>query len=76
MVARTPRGLRATAEIHADRASWAADGDGGDEAGEPPAPGRLYVIDLAGSERAADSKDHSKERMEETKVGRGVVGGR
>ena len=31
-------------------------------------PGILYVIDLAGSERAADSKDHSKERMEETKA--------
>jgi len=32
-----------------------------------PSPGRLYIIDLAGSERAADSKDHSKQRMEETK---------
>jgi len=31
-------------------------------------PGVLYVIDLAGSERAADSKDHSKERMDETKA--------
>ena len=31
-------------------------------------PGVLYVIDLAGSERAADSKDHSKQRMEETKA--------
>ena len=26
-----------------------------------------YVIDLAGSERAADSKRHSKARMDETK---------
>jgi len=32
-----------------------------------PADGTLYVIDLAGSERAADSKGHSKERMDETK---------
>ena len=31
-------------------------------------PGLLYVIDLAGSERAADSKDHSKQRMDETKA--------
>jgi len=31
-------------------------------------PGRLYIIDLAGSERAADSKEHSKARMEETKA--------
>lgn len=30
--------------------------------------GSLYVIDLAGSERAADSKDHDKERMAETKA--------
>ena len=29
--------------------------------------GKLYIIDLAGSERAKDSKDHSKERMAETK---------
>lgn len=33
-----------------------------------PAPGVLYIIDLAGSERLADSKDHSDERMEETKA--------
>lgn len=32
-----------------------------------PSPGRLYIIDLAGSERAADSKEHTKQRMEETK---------
>jgi kinesin family protein 2/24 len=32
-----------------------------------PADGVLYVIDLAGSERAADSKGHTKERMDETK---------
>lgn len=31
-------------------------------------PGRLYIIDLAGSERAADSKEHSKARMDETKA--------
>jgi hypothetical protein len=31
------------------------------------AHGVLYVIDLAGSERAADTAGHSKERMEETK---------
>jgi len=30
--------------------------------------GKLYVIDLAGSERAADSKDHDKQRLEETKA--------
>merc|ERR1719183_853433 len=29
--------------------------------------GRLYIIDLAGSEGAKDVKGHSKERMEETK---------
>lgn len=29
-----------------------------------PAHGVLYIIDLAGSERAADSTNHSKERME------------
>lgn len=29
--------------------------------------GTLYVIDLAGSESAKDSKDHDKERMKETK---------
>jgi len=33
-----------------------------------PKPGVLLVIDLAGSERAADSKDHNKERLEETKA--------
>ena len=33
-----------------------------------PKPGVLLVIDLAGSERAADSKGHSKERLEETKA--------
>ena len=30
--------------------------------------GKLYVIDLAGSERAADSKDHDQQRIEETKA--------
>lgn len=30
--------------------------------------GELYIIDLAGSERAADSANHSKERMAETKA--------
>ncbi|KAJ1461526.1 P-loop containing nucleoside triphosphate hydrolase protein [Pelagophyceae sp. CCMP2097] len=30
--------------------------------------GRLYIIDLAGSERAADSKDHDKKRLDETKA--------
>lgn len=30
--------------------------------------GQLYIIDLAGSERAADSANHSKERMAETKA--------
>lgn len=30
--------------------------------------GQLYIIDLAGSERAADSANHSKERMSETKA--------
>lgn len=29
--------------------------------------GRLYIIDLAGSERASDSKNHDKARMAETK---------
>jgi kinesin family protein 2/24 len=38
--------------------------DGPDTA---PTDGVLYVIDLAGSERAADSAGHSKERMSETK---------
>ena len=33
-----------------------------------PTPGVLYVIDLAGSERMVDSKNHSDERMEETKA--------
>lgn len=33
-----------------------------------PSPGVLYVIDLAGSERLADSKNHNDERMEETKA--------
>ena len=33
-----------------------------------PRPGVLYVIDLAGSERSADSANHSKERMDETKA--------
>ena len=33
-----------------------------------PKPGVLLVIDLAGSERAADSKGHTKERLEETKA--------
>lgn len=33
-----------------------------------PRPGVLYVIDLAGSERASDSANHSKERMDETKA--------
>lgn len=33
-----------------------------------PAPGVLYVIDLAGSERMADSKLHDAERLEETKA--------
>jgi len=39
-----------------------------DESLPRPAPGVLYVIDLAGSERLADSKNHSDERMEETKA--------
>ncbi|GMH96320.1 hypothetical protein TrVE_jg3726 [Triparma verrucosa] len=30
--------------------------------------GKLYIIDLAGSERAADSKNHDKVRMAETKA--------
>lgn len=30
--------------------------------------GFLYVIDLAGSERSADTKEHDKERMNETKA--------
>ena len=30
--------------------------------------GRLYIIDLAGSERSADSKNHDKARMAETKA--------
>jgi hypothetical protein len=30
--------------------------------------GKLYVIDLAGSERNDDSKQHSKQRMDETKA--------
>ena len=30
--------------------------------------GKLYVIDLAGSERAADSKGHDKVRLDETKA--------
>lgn len=33
-----------------------------------PQPGVLYVIDLAGSERMADSKNHSDKRLEETKA--------
>jgi len=33
-----------------------------------PAAGRLYIIDLAGSERIADSKNHTNSRMEETKA--------
>ena len=36
-------------------------------AANAPAAGKLYIIDLAGSERAADSKNHSKERLAETK---------
>lgn len=36
--------------------------------GVSPAPGVLYIIDLAGSERLADSKGHSDVRMEETKA--------
>jgi hypothetical protein len=46
------------------------EGGGGGESGvvaAGPAEGRLYVIDLAGSERAADSKKHDKARMDETK---------
>ena len=35
---------------------------------QAPRPGVLMVIDLAGSERAADSKGHDKARMEETKA--------
>lgn len=35
---------------------------------EGPAEGVLYIIDLAGSERASDSKNHEKDRMEETKA--------
>lgn len=31
-------------------------------------PGRLYIIDLAGSERLADSKNHSDSRLDETKA--------
>jgi hypothetical protein len=31
-------------------------------------PGRLYIIDLAGSERLADSKNHSDTRLDETKA--------
>jgi len=33
-----------------------------------PRPGVLMVIDLAGSERAADSKGHDKKRMDETRA--------
>jgi kinesin family protein 2/24 len=35
--------------------------------GEGPAPGVLYIIDLAGSERAADSRTHDASRMRETR---------
>jgi len=42
-------------------------GHPGYDKGEGPHHGTIYVIDLAGSERAADSKNHSKERMAETK---------
>lgn len=35
----------------------------GGDLGAVPTEGRLYVIDLAGSERAADSKGHTKARM-------------
>lgn len=35
---------------------------------EAPRAGVLMVIDLAGSERAADSKGHDKKRMDETKA--------
>ena len=34
---------------------------------ETSVEGTLYVIDLAGSESAKDSKDHDKTRMKETK---------
>jgi kinesin family protein 2/24 len=40
----------------------------GSVSGVSPAPGVLYIIDLAGSERLADSKGHSDARMEETKA--------
>lgn len=39
----------------------------GFEPGTGPADGMLYIIDLAGSERADDSKGHSKALMDETK---------
>ena len=35
---------------------------------DAPRPGVLMMIDLAGSERAADSRGHDKKRMEETKA--------
>ena len=51
------------------RVSTTTTAGGGVVEGAPtPAPGVLYVIDLAGSERLADSKNHSDERMEETKA--------
>jgi len=39
----------------------------GFDAGQGPADGLLYIIDLAGSERSDDSKGHSKALMDETK---------
>jgi len=41
--------------------------DGHEVDTDAPAEGVLFVIDLAGSERAADSKGHTKQRMDETK---------
>jgi hypothetical protein len=62
-----PRQARDKGKVETDAFLSPAGGSGGGEGEIAPAEGRLYVIDLAGSERAADSKGHTKARMDETK---------
>jgi len=63
----------ATAAAVVSGTKAAAAGDGSEESvfgatAPQPKAGRLYIIDLAGSERLSDSKNHSDTRMEETKA--------
>merc|ERR1719446_249792 len=65
----TAKAQRTTAATEKNEASSRSHGVGLLRVTQPEGrEGRLYIVDLAGSEGAKDVKGHSKERMEETKA--------